>query len=231
MPQRKVALVTGEHYHVISRSSLKRPIFTGNDAVIAESCLKFYTRTESYPKFSYYLHTKDRPQLDYSARLVTIEAYCIMPTHFHLLLKQEVDSGIKTYLQRSLVSYSHYYNKKHREIGPLFSGRFKAVHIETEEQFMYVSRYIHLNPSSAGIVEDPQDYPYSSLNEYRKDIANLPIDPSYVLDCFSSKESYLQFVLSRKDYQRKLQYLKSQLLDYDDPGSSLDDTEPGSKIL
>ena len=232
MAKRKVPLVTGEHYHVISRSTMQTPIFQANsDLDIALKCLKYYAREDSFPKFSYWLHNQAKIPLDYSHLLVSIEAFCIMPTHIHLLLKQLSDKGIETYMQRLLTSYSHYYNKKHQQSGSIFAGRFRAVHIETEDQFMHVSRYIHLNPSSAGIVKDPLDYPYSSLNEYQKDIAIPPIDPSYVLDCFSSKESYLQFVLSRKDYQRKLQLIKYALIDYDEPGSSSDYSEPGSEIL
>ena len=226
MPLRKTLLITGEHYHVFSRSSQKREIFLGIDADIFQICLKFYTRTNLYPKFSYYLkHQKEFP-LTYLDRLVTIEAYCIMPTPFHLLLKQEVDGGITDYLQRSLVSYSHYYNQKHQEIGPVFAGRFKAVQIETEEQFMHVSRYIHLNPTSVGLVGDPRSYPYSSIQDYQKISPDLPVDPSQVLGCFASKESYLKFVLSRKDYQRKLEYIKHTLIDYE-----YESYEPGSKLL
>ena len=232
MAPRKVPLITGEHYHIFTRSTMSAHIFQDTyDILIAEKCLRYYTRIESYPKFSYWLQNQNTIPLEYSNLLVLIEAYCIMPTHIHFLLKQVQDKGIELYMQKFLTSYSHYYNKKHHQFGSIFGGRFKATHIGTEEQFMHVSRYIHLNPTSAGIVKNPTDYPYTSLSIYLGGVPNLPIDPTYVLASFNSPANYLNFVNSRKDYQRKLQYLKSLLIDYDEdePGSSLEITDPGSE--
>lgn len=232
MPARKIPLVTGEHYHIISRATAGAPVFSEvADARTFVDCLKYYSQINPSFKFSYFHKNPNPEDTKYDKLLVTIESYCIMPTHIHFLLKQNEDDGISMYMQRLLVSFSHYFNKKHRRIGQVLISPFKSVHIETEEQFMHVSRYIHLNPSSAGIVEDPLDYPYSSLYQYKSGQASGPVDPTFVLGCFSSKESYLRFVYSRKDYQRKLQYIKTSLLDYDDPGSSLDYSDPGSEIL
>ena len=98
--------------------------------------------------------------MDFDQRLVSILAYCVMPNHFHLLLKQEVEGGISTYLRRLTVSFVRYYNILHKQKGPLFESFFKAVLIESENQLLHVSRYIHLNPTSAKLVNDPIKYPY-----------------------------------------------------------------------
>lgn len=69
-----------------------------------------------------------------------------MPNHFHFLIEQTADKGIASHMQRFINSYAHYVNIKYKRVGPLFQGLFKGVLIESDEQFLHVSRYIHLNP-------------------------------------------------------------------------------------
>ncbi len=77
---------------------------------------------------------------------VEVVAYCLMPNHFHLLVKQVSEGGISKYLRQAINSYAKYFNTKYKRVGSLFQDMFRAVHIETDEQFIHVSRYIHLNP-------------------------------------------------------------------------------------
>lgn len=133
-----------------------------------------------------------------------------MPNHFHLTARQDEENGIKTFLQRVLNSYSHYYRKKYEGYGPLFESVFKAVRVETDEQLVHLSRYHHLNPVTSHMVEHPADYQFSSYNEYMKRDASF-IDTSYVLSHFKTPKRYGDFVTSRKDYQRELDEIKHLL--------------------
>lgn len=83
-----------------------------------------------------------------------IISYCLMPNHFHLLVKQVIDHGIVKCLNNFSNSYTRYFNIRHDRVGPLFQGRFKAVRIETDEQLLQVSRYIHLNPVASSLIEE-----------------------------------------------------------------------------
>ncbi|MFN3301904.1 MAG: transposase, partial [Patescibacteria group bacterium] len=77
--------------------------------------------------------------------LVEILCFCLMPNHFHLILKQVAENGIPLFMQK-LGGYAYYFNSKYRRIGPLFQGRFKAIQIDNENYLLHLSRYIHLNP-------------------------------------------------------------------------------------
>ncbi|MBI4990582.1 transposase [Candidatus Gottesmanbacteria bacterium] len=135
-----------------------------------------------------------------------------MPTHFHFTLKQEMDNGIRQFIQRLSNSYAHYFNLKSQTKGPVFEGNFKAVRVETDEQLFHLSRYIHLNPVTGYLVEKPEDYHYSSYLIYLgKEKSNI-VDPRMIIANIS-RENYQKFVLDQKDYQRKLSYIKHLLLE------------------
>jgi putative transposase len=217
MPSRKVPLVTGEYYHIYNRSQFSLPIFKKDaNAKAFFKTLVYYTLINPPRRLSYekrYTRNITVP-VNYDERLVSILAYCIMPNHFHLLLKQEVDGGISTYMQRLTLSFVHYYNIKKGQRGHLFESGFKSVLMESENQLLHVSRYIHLNPTSAKLVEDPLKYPYSSLRYYIHGGEKLPL---FFDDILRSKkrEHYRNFVYDNLEYQQTLQYIKKQLLDHE----------------
>ena len=130
-----------------------------------------------------------------------------MPNHFHFILRQEAENGVQKYMQKIQNSYSHYYKLKYQTNGPLFESPFKAVHIESNDQLIHLSRYIHLNPVTSFLVEKPEDYPHSSFLQY---FENLPlmIDPDIVINQFKSKHEYKKFVNDNKEYQRELNKIK-----------------------
>src|SRR3989344_3471256 len=78
--------------------------------------------------------------------LVDIGAYCLMPNHFHLLLKEKIDNGISLFMQKLTTSYTMYFNTINKRSGSLFQGTFKAKHIEEDKYLEYLYAYIHLNP-------------------------------------------------------------------------------------
>lgn len=167
MPYRLVPLVNGNYYHIFNRGVEKRNVFlTRHDYKRFLNTLIYYQIEESNVKFS------SRSLLDIisvqnSKKQVEIIGYCLMPNHYHLLLKQNIDNGISTFLRKVSNSYTKYFNTKYERVGPLFQGAFKARLIDDSEVLLHVLRYIHLNPfvDRSGEVLD-LSFPYSSYNEY-----------------------------------------------------------------
>ena len=112
-----------------------------------------------------------REPKNYSSQIELL-AYCLMPNHFHLLIKQSSGRGIAEFMQSLTLKYVLYFNKKYKRVGGLFQSRYKSVLVESEDQFVYVSKYIHRNPidlmpsrpglEGGGICE----YKYSSCGNY-----------------------------------------------------------------
>ena len=96
-----------------------------------------------------------------------IFAYCLMGNHIHLLLK-EVKEPIDQIMKRIATRFVYWYNIKYQRVGHLFQDRFKSEPVENDEYFLTVIRYIHQNPVKAGICKKPQDYTFSSYNEFFK---------------------------------------------------------------
>ena len=167
MPYRLVPLVNENYYHIFNRGVEKRTVFlTGHDYKRFLNTLIYYQIEESNVKFS------SRSLLNIisaqnSKKQVEIIGYCLMPNHYHLLLKQNIDNGISTLLRKVSNSYTKYFNTKHERVGPLFQGAFKARLIENNEALLHVLRYIHLNPFVDGSDQVLDlSYPYSSYGEY-----------------------------------------------------------------
>lgn len=149
-----------------------------------------------------------------SAKLIEIIAYCLMPNHFHFLLKQLRDDGISRFISQFTNSYTRYFNISNERVGPLFQGVFKSVHVETDEQLIHLSRYIHLNPVVSNVIleSDIFYYQWSSLPDYLKGGSSL-VHADPVLTHFKSPESYKQFVLDYVSYTRELEKIKHLMLD------------------
>lgn len=135
-----------------------------------------------------------------------------MPNHFHLLLKQIEERGITTFVSKVTNSYTKYFNTKHKRIGPLMQGTFKAVRIEDDGQLIHVSRYIHLNPLIDYVVKNLRQYDFSSYPEFIG-LRSGFCKTHYVLDHFPSPQDYEKFVLDQEDYGRTLKDIERALLD------------------
>ena len=119
-------------------------------------------------------------EIDRGETLVDIGIYCLVPNHFHLLIKEKTENGISEFVKKVATGYSMYFNKKYERTGSLFEGPFKAKRIDTDEYLKYIFSYIHLNPIK--IIDSQwkenkitdrvkaknylQKYPYSSYFEY-----------------------------------------------------------------
>jgi len=220
MPGRKVPLVTGETYHVFNRGVASQPIFLDKrDYQRAIETAFFYQNIKTPLRYSFFIRlTKDR-RLEILEKLrkeknffVDIIAYCFMPNHIHLLLKQLKDLGISAYMSNLCNSYTRYFNTKKKRTGPIFQGKFNAVRIETDDQLLHVQRYIHLNPYSSYVVKNLRElesYPYSSLPEYLGLTREEHCSKEMVLGGhFKDIKAYKEFLFNQADYQRSLERIK-----------------------
>lgn len=148
---------TGEIYHVYNRGVDKRKTFMNekdylrfihdlfefNDEAPAEN---IYYRAPSLKSYEVGLRKITRGQQKSRKLLVEILIFCLMPNHFHLLLRQSVDGGITEFMRKLGTGYTNYFNKKYEHSGALFQGKFKAIHISKHAHFTHLPLYIHLNP-------------------------------------------------------------------------------------
>ncbi|OGK21040.1 hypothetical protein A3C23_02410 [Candidatus Roizmanbacteria bacterium RIFCSPHIGHO2_02_FULL_37_13b] len=214
MPRRRIILASGEYYHIFNKTLLPQNIFfnkRNNDYFIAAS--DYYRHLNVPVQFAKYNENKKAYSINGLKLVVSIYAYALMPNHFHFLLKQHEDNGIRTFIQRLSNSYAHFYNLKYSRKGALFQGPFKSVRIESEEQLLHVVRYIDLNATTSYLVEDPADFIYSS---YRTHIGLFDmswIEKRFILDHFGSFNKYKKFVLDNKDYQRSLKKIDLSIIE------------------
>ena len=148
--------------------------------------------------------------------MLEIISYCVMPNHLHFLLRLLVDVGASDFMRNIQHSYSKYFNTKNGRSDSLFQGMFKAVLIETEEQLVHVSHYIHLNSVSTYLIEidELENYQWFSFPDYiGKSSNSFPVDTKHVLGSFKSVEDYRQFVFDQADYQRELKKIKHLVLE------------------
>jgi putative transposase len=224
MPGRKTPLITDSIYHIFNRGVASMPIFL--DERHYWRCLDtllYYQEESPKIRFSYFSRQqfldKDKKPNKPKQHLVKIISYCFMPNHFHLLLEQSVDNGISNFMSKFANSYTRYFNTKNKRIGPIFQGKFKSVLVETESQLLHLSRYIHLNPYSAGLAENINQldkYQYSSLPEYLHLTNTNYCQKDIVLSYFKQKNSYRNFVYDHADHQRNLQNIKKVMLDFEE---------------
>lgn len=223
MPVRTTPLVTGQYYHIYNRGVEKRQIFNDKwDYSRAIETFKFYRLNDLPLRLSEYhdliLEARkvfEETVLNERNGIVDFISYNLMPNHYHFLLQQTLDNGISEFLRRFSDSYTRYFNVRNDRCGSLFQGTFKAVLIESSEQLLHVSRYIHLNPYSSFLVKDLNsliDYPWSSLREYISDYPGL-CKKDIILENFSSKEEYKKFIFDQADYQRGLENIKHLIIE------------------
>lgn len=211
-------LVNEQVYHIFNRSIDRKPIFTQQKTnQRAMETLSFYRFANVPVRLSYFLlwsnerKTQLLRELEKSKDcLVKILCFALMPNHFHLLLLQEKEKGISKFVSQFQNSFTRYFNTKHRRKGHLFEGQFAAVRVESDEQLVHLSRYIHLNPYTSYVVKNLKDllsYPHSSLLDYLGEPSGF-CDKDMVLSQFKDRESYKKFVFDQADYQRELERIK-----------------------
>ncbi|MEK7504416.1 MAG: transposase [Patescibacteria group bacterium] len=213
MAGREEPLVTGEYYHVFNRGVAKQPTFvTTRDFNQVMLCKDYYQYSKPPIKLTRYKEltetekTKVRLKLELGGKLVEIICFVFMPNHFHFLLRQIADEGISKFMSLFGNSYTKYFNRANNRVGPIFQGVFKSVPVESEQQLLHLSRYIHLNPYTASMVSkvELEGYPWSSY-------------PKFIREPFvfyrNKKYSYQDFVMNHADYARELKIIEHLCVD------------------
>lgn len=175
MPRRDVELCPGEYYHLYNRGNNRNRIF--------------YQRAN-------YLFFLQRLQ-EYLVPVVDVVAYCLMPTHYHLLVQvkmSEVSEDVSKAMMRFSVSYTKAMNRQYDRVGSLFQGAFQARHVGRNNYLVHLSRYIHLNPVMASLIERAEDWEFSSYQEYIGLRNGTLPKPEVVLGQFPSRAAYREFV-------------------------------------
>ena len=134
-----------EYYHVYNRGNSKQIIFKDRyDYERFHSSL--YVANGTAPLVFREISDKYVFDFDRSEQLVYIGAYCLMPNHFHILLKPAVEHGVEVFMQKLSTSYASFFNHKYDRTGALYEGKFKAEWVDSDEYLKYLFSYIHLNP-------------------------------------------------------------------------------------
>jgi putative transposase len=191
--------VENSYYHIYNRGVEKRTIFLDQqDYGVFLSYLKEYL----LPKDEKELHerhsdpstpSKEKDKILKLLRLnnfnmeITLLAYCLMPNHFHLFVKQKNVGAVHKFMNSLGTRYTMYFNRKYKRVGSLYQGVYKAVSVESESQFVYLSRYIHRQALERG-KQQPSSYP-----EYIGHRKTMWVKPDEVLLYFSSENPSLSY--------------------------------------
>ena len=212
MPIRAVPCVKGELYHIYNRSIADYLIFNSNaEYTRMQEMLLYYNNADVKVRFSEIKRLQDIHFINFCSsgdNIVDIIAYCIMPTHIHLILSGFTDDTIRIFVSAIFKSYSLYFNRKRGRKGPLWEGRFQNVLVGNEDQLLHLTRYIHLNPTTAYLVNTPSEWPYSSYNEYLGKKIEYTICPNFKKYIQIEPLIYEKFTNEQIGYQRKLAQLK-----------------------
>jgi REP element-mobilizing transposase RayT len=182
MPYARKELLTwhaGMYYHIYNRGVSKSTLF------------------REPTNFLYTIKKIQKYRLEHQ---VSVIAYCLLPNHYHLLLRQDGEKSAGNLPQSVFNSYSKAYNLKYSHSGTLFEGRFRAKPVQTTSHLLHLCRYIHGNPVKDGLVTDPADWPWSNYLDWIGERNGTLVDREFIQTQFGSAA----------DYQKSLfQYLHS----------------------
>ncbi len=202
-------------YHVFNRGVNRQGIFSDEkDYARFLQTLYYYQFSGPKPKFSTYKRFK-KNDFESNPKIVEIICFCLMPNHFHLMIRQLMEGGVVEFMSKITNSYTKYFNTKHSRTGYLVQGEFKAVSIENDEQLLHTSRYIHLNPLVADLTKDLAAYLYSSYPDFIGLSSSSLCNPEPILGFFNTKSSYKSFIEDHEGYARELHRIKHLLIDQD----------------
>jgi REP element-mobilizing transposase RayT len=174
MPRRTTAFAQGQYYHVYNRGVDRQPIF----------------REEENNIYLLRLVKQYAPELQ-----VAVIAYCLMPNHYHFLLRQDGEEPAGLLPQLTFNRYSKAFNKRYGRTGTLFEGRYRSVWVDRTEYLFHLCRYIHANPVKARLVAGLEDWPFSNYLEWVGKRNGTLVDREFVAESFPDRDRYREFVL------------------------------------
>lgn len=189
----------GGYFHVYNRGVDKRAVFLryGQYLRFIQTMRLILFTGSATPRFK----TNQSLALNRKVRIIS---YCLMPNHYHFLLQEIESGGITEFMHKLDTSYTKYFNMNSHRSGRLFEYTFKAKVIESDDLLLHISRYIHLNPVIATLVEKPEEWKWSSYREY------VDIESTKLCDCstiqyfFKDTSSYKEFVTDQIEYAKLL---------------------------
>jgi putative transposase len=192
MPHRGDVFAENHYYHIYNRAVGGGLLFfnSGN----YEYCLRLVKRY--YRKYG-----------------ATVIAYCLMPNHYHFLLRQETGTPLSKFINVLFNAYVQAVNRQQGRKGTLFEGRFKHVWVDREEYLIHLCRYIHLNPVKAKLVSRLEDWPYSNYLEWIGQRPGTLKDETFIRDRFPTPEAYQQFVADYQDEERTRTFIEEYIWD------------------
>lgn len=229
--KRKIQFEPGKIYHIYNRGVAKCPICNGeadpwrmlqglclfNDHNSAGNILWQLEKTRGRLTLNVLKSYIKNPKYERKP-LVRILAYCVMPNHYHLLVEELEEGGIVKFMQKFGTGYACYFNNKHKRVGSLFQGRFKAVLVESEQQLLYLLVYINvINPGQLiepnlkedgirdikKILQAAEEYSFSTHQEYIGKRNSLIIEKGIFNELLPTHEAYRELaesVLRDKKY-------------------------------
>lgn len=216
---RKKPFVNKEYYHIFNRGVDKRKVFLNGDDFnrFLQSMDEF---NSVVPIGSIYENSFNKKKLRHSVskfesrkkkekdKLVSFICYCINPNHYHFLLEQMVDNGIEKFMQRLGNGYTKFFNNKYLRSGSLFQGRYKSVHIDSNEYLLHLSVYINLNDKVHRLGHSMSK---SSWDEYVNGNDYSFCNKSIILDQFNNVKDYevftndsLEPIMQKKEMEKFL---------------------------
>ena len=231
---RKFIFSIGEYYHIYNRGTDKRIIFTNKKDYERFVALLYLCNNKTSVDVSAFIRggrsLSELLNVEVKETLVDIGAYCLMPNHFHLFIREKQENGISLFMKKLLTAYSMYFNKKHQRTGGLFEGPFLATHVDNDQYLKYLFSYIHLNPvkiidpkwKENGITNRVEakkhllTYVYSSYFDYininRKEgkILNKPAFPEYFANSQEFEQCINEWLSFKEDFVEK--FVKSKSL-------------------
>ncbi len=204
MPLRRTIFLPESYYHIYNRGSEKRTIFLDH---------------RDYTKFL------DRTKENAEKYAIEVLCYCLMPNHYHFLLKQTSKASIASFMNALQLGHAKYFNTKYKRVGPLFQGRFKAKPVESESYLLQLSGYIHKNPitklidsknakdSRNRLLQKLREFPYSSYHEYLDTESRTVAKPNEILTYFSKTNPLPTYQAFVEDFISDIEKLAPILAD------------------
>lgn len=173
MPRRAIEFVKGGYYHIYNRGAGRHSIFREEE------------------NYLYLLRLLKQVAQECE---VTVIAYCLLPNHYHWLVRQDGETAAGKAPTRVFCSYTRAFNKAYERSGTLFEGRFKAKQITDDAYLKHLCRYIHANPVRHGLADAVELWPYSNYLEWVNKRPGKLVDRDFVRRFFPKPSTYEQYV-------------------------------------
>lgn len=190
MAARDIQFIQGHYYHIYNRGAGKATICLDDD------------------DFTSILQRMKEYVTKYS---IAIIAYCLMPNHYHWLVRQDSIVEARILPQRVFNGYVKYFNKRHNRSGTLFEGPFQAKLVNKDEYLRHLPRYIHGNPVKDGFAASPELWPYSNYAEWIGIRQGTLVDHNFIEEFYPDRQQYKQTIL---DYLTNISELPPALVRY-----------------